>query len=102
MRPGGPQRKHDGRGRCGAARVEPLRARRRRRPRLAEYRLQDGRLVLTHTEVPDALEGQGVGSRLAQGVFEALRASGRRAVPLCPFMARLAEKHPEFQAVVEK
>ena len=68
---------------------------------IAEYRLQDGRLVLTHTEVPDALEGQGVGSRLAQGVFEALRASGRRAVPLCPFMARFAEKHPEFKAVVE-
>ena len=67
---------------------------------IAEYRHEGERLVLTHTEVPDSLEGQGVGSRLAQGVFEILRDSGRKAAPLCPFMARYAEKHPEFRGVV--
>lgn len=68
---------------------------------IAEYGPEDGRLSLTHTEVPESLEGQGVGSRLAQGVFEILRDTGRRAVLLCPFLKRYAEKHPEFRSVAE-
>jgi predicted GNAT family acetyltransferase len=30
-------------------------------------------VVLLHTEVPQRFSGQGVGSRLAQGVFEILK-----------------------------
>lgn len=40
---------------------------------VAYYRNEDGRVVLTHTEVPQALSGQGIGTRLARGVFETLR-----------------------------
>ena len=29
---------------------------------IAEYRLRDGRITFTHTEVPDALEGRGIGT----------------------------------------
>ena len=67
---------------------------------VAAYRLDDGRVVLTHTEVPPRLEGRGVGSALAKGVFESLRASGRKAVTQCPFMAAYAQRHPEVQDVV--
>lgn len=69
---------------------------------VAEYRTQGGKLVLTHTEVPEQLSGQGVGSKLAKGVFEALRGSGRRAVLECSFMANYAERHPEVADVVER
>ena len=31
-----------------------------------EYRLEGDRLILVHTEVPDAFEGQGVGSALVR------------------------------------
>jgi len=45
---------------------------------VAYYKVEDGRLVLLHTEVPQELSGLGYGSRLAHGVFEALRRDGKR------------------------
>lgn len=67
---------------------------------VAEYDRSGDRLVLTHTEVPEALAGHGVGSRLARGVLELLRRDGRKAVLACDFMAAYAQKHPEFSDVV--
>lgn len=67
----------------------------------AAYRLAGKRVILTHTEVPKALSGRGVGSMLARGVFEAIRSSGRKAEPLCEFMAGWVAKHPEFDDVVD-
>ena len=69
---------------------------------VACYRLQGDRIVLTHTEVPPRFSGQGVGSRLAQGVFDAIRASGRKAVAECPFMAAYAGRHPECADLLDR
>jgi predicted GNAT family acetyltransferase len=68
---------------------------------VAEYQRVGDRIVLTHTEVPDALAGRGVGSRLAAGVFQLLREQGRRAGLRCEFMAGYAKKHPEVADAVE-
>ena len=67
----------------------------------AEYRLAGKRIILTHTEVPEALSGRGVGSRLAKGVFEAIRDRGLKAEPLCEFMAGWVAKHREFASVLD-
>ena len=37
---------------------------------VAYYKVEDGRVVLLHTEVPQELSGLGYGSRLARGVFD--------------------------------
>ena len=66
----------------------------------AHYTQAATHLVLTHTRVPERLAGLGVGSTLARGVLEALRASGRQAVLRCPFMAAYRSLHPEFADVV--
>jgi predicted GNAT family acetyltransferase len=66
----------------------------------AYYRLEDGKVVLSHTEVPQALSGQGIGSRLADGVFRLIRASGRKAVVRCSFMAGWVSRHPEAKDLV--
>ncbi|WP_245281556.1 GNAT family N-acetyltransferase [Ensifer sp. ZNC0028] len=68
---------------------------------VAYYRLEDGRVVLTHTEVPHALSGQGIGTRLATGVFDILRAQNARVIAKCPFMAAFAAKHPEYVALLD-
>jgi hypothetical protein len=68
---------------------------------VAYYRRDGDRITLTHTEVPQHLSGQGIGSRLAKGVFEALRARGRRAVAKCPFMAAYASRHPEYAILLD-
>lgn len=67
----------------------------------AYYSIQDGRLVLTHTEVPMEFSGQGIATRLAAGTFDLLRRSGRKAVVKCPFMGQFFAKHPEYADVVE-
>jgi predicted GNAT family acetyltransferase len=67
----------------------------------AYYRVDDnGNIVLTHTEVPFEFSGRGIGSHLAQGVFDLLRSSGRKAVLLCPFMAAYYSRHPEYSDIV--
>ncbi|KQY78964.1 acetyltransferase [Ensifer sp. Root142] len=68
---------------------------------VAYYRNEDGRVVLTHTEVPQALSGQGIGTRLARGVFETLRHRQDRIIAKCPFMAAFAVKHPEYSAMLD-
>jgi predicted GNAT family acetyltransferase len=53
-------------------------------------------LTLEHTEVPKALEGRGIGSRLARGVFDDIRSRGLKAKALCPFLRAWLERHPEY------
>lgn len=68
---------------------------------LVAYQPDGNRLVLIHTEVPSELSGQGVGSRLAKGVFELIRASGRKAVVRCPFLKEWVAKHPEYDDIID-
>jgi len=63
---------------------------------LAYYQLTPGVITFTHTEVPQELSGRGVGSRLAKGALDAVRALGLKVVPKCPFIAGYMAKHPEF------
>jgi predicted GNAT family acetyltransferase len=67
---------------------------------VAYYRLEGDRVVLLHTEVPGELAGKGIGSRLAQGAFESVRESGRKAVTKCPFMSAWVSRHPEYADLV--
>ncbi|WP_019831847.1 GNAT family N-acetyltransferase [Sphingomonas sp. PR090111-T3T-6A] len=65
------------------------------------YGIEDGRVVLRHTEVPSEYGGQGIGKRLAHAVFETLRADGKRVIAKCPFMASYAAQHPEYAAMLD-
>ncbi|WP_246676200.1 N-acetyltransferase [Mesorhizobium sp. B2-3-2] len=51
---------------------------------VAYHKVEDGRVALLHTDVPQERSGQGYGSRLAHGVFEALRRDGKRVIAKCP------------------
>jgi predicted GNAT family acetyltransferase len=63
---------------------------------VAYYRLAPGVITFTHTEVPPALEGHGVGSKLIRGALESARAQGLKVVARCPFVGAFMGKHPEF------
>lgn len=60
------------------------------------YRRKPGVITFIHTEVPERLAGQGIGSRLVRHVLDAARAEGLRVVPVCPFIAAWMKKHPEY------
>ena len=40
-------------------------------------------------------------SRLAHGVFEALRRDGKRVIAKCPFMSSYAARRPEYRALLD-
>lgn len=66
----------------------------------AAYEVDGDRVVFTHTEVDDAFEGRGVGSALARTGLDAVRASGRSAVPQCSFIRGWIDQHPEYADLV--
>ncbi|MEU5865590.1 MULTISPECIES: GNAT family N-acetyltransferase [unclassified Nonomuraea] len=63
----------------------------------ADYRLLPTKIVFTHTEVLPAYEGQGLAGRLVEFALRASVDTGLRIVPLCPYVARYIERHPEFK-----
>lgn len=65
------------------------------------YRVDGGRLVLIHTEVPSEFSGHGLATRLATGAMDLIRQSGRKAVLKCPFMANFFRTHPEYADIVD-
>jgi uncharacterized protein len=67
------------------------------RTALAAYRLEGRTISFTHTEVPVALEGQGIGSRLIKGALDQVRAEGLKVEPLCAFVRHYIDTHAEEQ-----
>jgi len=59
------------------------------------YRRNGNRLVLIHTEVPQQLEGRGIGSALVLAAIERAERDGMTVVPLCPFARGWLERHPD-------
>ncbi len=64
---------------------------------VANYRLADGVMTFTHTEVPPRARGGGIGSRLIAGALAAARARELKVVPRCSFVSAYIEQHPEFR-----
>src|SRR4051794_7500207 len=58
------------------------------------YRTRADRLILIHTEVPEALGGRGIGARLVRAAVAYARAEQLTIVPWCPFARRWLADHP--------
>ena len=65
-----------------------------------KYGLHNDQIIYFHTEVPEALEGQGIGSRLAKAALEYARVNHLQVVPLCPFVAAYIRRHAEYADLV--
>lgn len=60
------------------------------------YRTNGDRLILVHTEVPDALSGRGIGGRLVQTAVDRAAATGETLVPWCPYARQWLTDHPDL------
>jgi len=63
----------------------------------AEYKREPGKITFTHTVVPDALGGRGVGSALARGALDQVRKTGEKVIAKCPFVAAFIKKNQPYQ-----
>jgi predicted GNAT family acetyltransferase len=60
-------------------------------------------LILDHTEVFPEAEGKGVGSRLAKGTLEDIRARGLKMIVDCEFIAAYLKRHPrEYEDLLSR
>jgi predicted GNAT family acetyltransferase len=62
---------------------------------IAAYRAHPDHLTFYHTEVPEALEGRGIGKRLIKAALDDVRRRGLKIVATCPFVHHYIETHPE-------
>jgi predicted GNAT family acetyltransferase len=67
---------------------------------VSNYRIRGDTIYFTHTEVPEALEGRGIGNILARVALDYARANRLRVVPRCKFIASFIKRHPEYQDLV--
>jgi len=67
----------------------------------AEYTLPEGKIIFTHTEVPEAYEGQGIGTALIEHALSSARERSLKVIPICPFFAAYMKKHAEVQDLLE-
>lgn len=67
---------------------------------MAAYRLSDGRVVVTHSEIDPKFRGQGLAGELARQTLDTIRQRGEQVVPRCPFFARYVAEHPEYDDIV--
>lgn len=61
-----------------------------------DYRPAGPSVIIAHTEVVEAHEGEGLGGRLVRGALDAIAAQGKTVIPTCPFAAAYIARHPEL------
>lgn len=69
---------------------------------IIEYMKTPDSIYITHTEVPRAVQGQGVANRLTQKVLEDIDRQGMKVVPLCGFAAAYISRHPEWKSMLKE
>jgi predicted GNAT family acetyltransferase len=62
-----------------------------------DYRLADAVMTITHTGVPQKIEGRGIAAALTTAALDAARAAGWKVVPACSYAAAFMRRHPEYE-----
>jgi predicted GNAT family acetyltransferase len=61
-----------------------------------DYRLSPGLMHLTHTGVPQPLEGRGIAAALVQHALAWARSQRLKVDPVCSYAAVYLRRHPEW------
>lgn len=59
-----------------------------------------GGIAYTHTVVPKALGGRGIGSALVRHILDYARDEHLRVRPDCSFVRAYIERHPQYQTLL--
>lgn len=64
---------------------------------LVEYHLLDKEVMnIYHTDVPEPIEGKGIGSAMMKEALDFARRNHYRILPTCPFAQAYLLKHPDY------
>ena len=62
----------------------------------SNYTRDGDTITFMHTEVPPALAGRGIGSKLVRGALDLVRAQHLKVRAKCPFVKAYLDKHTEY------
>ncbi len=62
-----------------------------------DYVMQGTTITFTHTSVPPALEGRGIGSLLVKTGLQYAKDNNLKIRSLCWFVDKYIQRHPEYQ-----
>lgn len=65
------------------------------------YYINGNVITFTHTGVPTALEGQGIGSKLVKAGLQYARDNHLKVDSMCWFVSGYIERHPEVQDLLK-
>ncbi len=65
------------------------------------YEIEGPRIVLTHTWVEPSHREKGVGTALARGTLDDLRAKGTKITVFCSFVADFITEHGEYADLID-
>ena len=65
------------------------------------YRLSGNTIIFTHTGVPSALEGKGIGSLLVKTGLEYAKKNNLKVQTLCWFVDGYIQRHKEYQDLIK-
>lgn len=68
---------------------------------VSNYIIRGNTIYFTHTEVPESLEGRGIGNFLARTALDYARSNGMRVVPRCKFIAAFIKRHAAYQDLLD-
>ncbi|HEY6675953.1 MAG TPA: GNAT family N-acetyltransferase [Terrimicrobium sp.] len=68
---------------------------------VAEYRRERDQMLFTHTEVPAQFRGHGLAERVVLFGLDVARRENLKVVPLCSYVARVLQRHPEYQKLAD-
>lgn len=67
-----------------------------------EYYTEDNKIFLTHTEVPEALQGRGYAKELVKQSLQWVKDNKLVAVPACSYVADFVNKNPEWRSILSE
>lgn len=70
---------------------------------LTAYDLEEtGRIVFTHTVVPEQLSGRGLANAIVKHALDDARRRNLTVVPQCSFVAAFIKRHPEYEDLLQR
>lgn len=66
---------------------------------ILEYFIDENIFIITHTYVPQALEGRGIASALTKEALLFASSNELKVNPVCSFARTYLQRHPEFQSL---
>jgi predicted GNAT family acetyltransferase len=63
---------------------------------LLQYRLNNGKMIVYHTEVPQPIQNRGLAERMTRAALAYARLEKLKVEPRCPYTAAFLRQHREY------